>query len=712
MEDSFIIDKIAKQSTYKDWQINNVVQLHRQGATIPFMARYRKEASGSLDEVAIADVIKAYEDLQTLIKRKESILETIRAQGKLTAELESKIRNCFDANVLEDLYLPYKPKRKTKAEIARQRGLEPLAKLIMSQSNADLDQFSKKLISDEVPSIEDALQGARDIIAEWISETDFVRDRARSIYRNSAVIQCKVVKNKAEEASAQTYKVFFDHKESLKRCPSHRFLAMSRGEKEGFLRLKLEIDKESILDWVSRRFIKKSQITATEHILAAIQDGWTRLICPSIENQVMSEYKEVADKEAISVFSKNLVQLLMAAPLGESAVLAIDPGYRTGCKVVCLDANGDFLEDDVFYLFDTESKKNSAAQRLHDLLNRNKISHIAIGNGTASRETEAFIRQTCREDQYNIHIVNEAGASIYSASKIAREEFPKKDVTVRGAISIGRRLQDPLAELVKIDPKAIGVGQYQHDVNQRLLKESLDAVVISCVNKIGVNLNTASEYLLSYLSGIGPSLAKKIVEFRGEHGSFSSLQELKKVPGLGPKAFEQSAGFMRIHHGANSLDSTGIHPETYHIVEKMAFDLDIGIENLIGNKQIVSDISAENYTSKEYGTPTILDIIKELEKPGYDPRGEATVFSFNNNIKTINDLHQGMVLPAIVSNITNFGAFVNLGIKESGLIHISQISHNRISSPHEVLSLGQELVVKVIELDVERKRISVSLKDL
>lgn len=688
--------------------VKNTILLLEDGATIPFIARYRKEYTGGLDEVQIADIQKQLKKLHELSERKESILQSIEEQGKLTPELRQKISNSWHSNEIEDLYLPYKKRKKTKADNARENGLEPLAKIIMSQKGTDIDSAASRYLNDKVQTSEDAISGAKDIIAEWISEDQDIRERLRVNARKFGCIVSKVIPKKKEEADK--YKDYFDFSESLNRCPSHRFLAINRGANEDLLRISLSIDEVRAIQMIEKKYVR-TYGHESNLISEAIEDSYKRLIFPSIETQILNEYKEKADDEAIKVFGINLAQLLMTAQLGQKAVLAIDPGFRTGCKVVCLDANGDFIEYSTIFPHPPQNAVNESINILKSLVYKHNIKAIAIGNGTASRETKAIVDTIQFEAKPEVYVVNESGASIYSASEAAREEFPDKDITVRGAVSIGRRLMDPLAELVKIDAKSIGVGQYQHDVHQPKLKDELDNTVISCVNKVGVNLNTASKHLLSYISGLGPSLAKNIVEFRKSNGDFTDIKELKRVPRLGEKAFEQAAGFLRIKNGKNPLDDTGVHPESYHIVEKMAKQSDVDIQQFINNPTPRKHIQLKDYVSDTIGLPTLNDIMKELDKPGLDPRGEARAFSFDKNIKSVADLSAGMVVPGIVTNLTNFGAFVDIGVKQDGLLHISQISTSFIKNPADVLSLGQELSVRVIDVDVSRNRINLSLLD-
>lgn len=690
-------------------QVIATLELLDGGATIPFIARYRKEMTGSLDEVQVAAIQAESKRLETLLKRRETILQTIREQGKLTPELESKISNCWDATELEDLYLPYRPKRKTRASIARDRGLEPLAKMILEQRERDIELRAEQFITDEVPDTAAALAGARDIIAEWINEDANARTAVRRLYERGATVSAKVFESKREEGAK--YRDYFEYSEPLKHIPSHRLLAIDRAEQEGILRVNIDIEEEQALERLERQFVKANN-AAAEQVILAIKDAYKRLMSPSLETEFRNKAKEKADAEAIQVFTENLRQLLLAAPLGPKHTLAIDPGFRTGCKVVCLDEQGNLLHHTVIFPHPPQSWVMEAGEQVQDLISNYNIQAIAIGNGTASRETDQFIRKVINKNsEVEIFVVSEAGASIYSASEVAREEFPDLDLTVRGAISIGRRLMDPLAELVKIDAKSIGVGQYQHDVDQAKLKESLDQVVISAVNQVGVNLNTASQHLLQYVSGIGPSLAKNIVLFRAENGTFKSRKEVTKVKGLGAKAFEQSAGFLRIPDAPNPLDNSAVHPESYAVVNKMAKDVNESVENVIKNAAIRQQIDIKKYVTETVGLPTLQDILKELAKPGLDPRGEAEVFAFEETVRDISDLKTGMQLPGIVTNLAKFGAFVDIGIKENGLVHISQITNRFIKDPAEVLKLGQKVMVRVVEVDVARKRVQLSMKE-
>ena len=702
---------LSKELQISEKQIAGTIQLLEEGATIPFISRYRKEITGSLDEVQIANISTRMNQLVELEKRRETVLHTIEEQGKLTPELRKKITSTYDPIELEDLYLPYKPKRKTKASVAREKGLEPLALHIMEQSKNNLSELAKSFVSKEkdVSSIEEALQGARDIVAEMISETKEVRSLIRSQFQRQAIVKSSVVKGKDEEGSK--YKDYFEFEEPLQKCPSHRFLAIMRGVNEEILKLSIAPDHDTTIQAIENSVIKKNATRESrEQLDIAIKDSYKRLLQPSIETEFRQMTKEKADLEAIHVFSLNLRQLLLSSPLGQKRIMAVDPGFRTGCKIVCLDSEGNFLFNATIYPHAPQNEIEKSRVLILELANKFKTEAIAIGNGTASRETESFFKGINFPSAVEIFMVNEAGASIYSASKIAREEFPDQDVTVRGAVSIGRRLLDPLAELVKIEPKSIGVGQYQHDVDQSLLHSRLDQVVESCVNLVGVNLNTASKHLLAYVSGVGPALAESIVNFRKEHGQFKSRKQLLKVPRLGEKAFEQCAGFLRIPNSENPLDNSAVHPEAYSIVEKMAKDLKTDIPTLLKDESLQKKIEVKKYLTDEIGLPTLQDIVKELAKPGLDPRQKAKSFSFDDSIKTIDDLKEGLVLPGIVNNLTNFGAFVNIGIKESGLLHISQISNQFIKTPSDVLQLNQQVKVKVVSIDKDRKRVQLTMK--
>ncbi len=688
--------------------IQNTVQLLQEDCTIPFISRYRKDKTGNLDEVLIEQIAKFQKEYEVIVKRKETILKSIEEQNSLTPDLEKKIKHSFDLQELEDFYLPFKKKKKTRADVARENGLEPLAKIIMAQNNDDIDFISTKYLNDKVLNEDEALQGARDIIAEWINENIYVRKQLRRLYERKAIITTKVVKNKKEDQEAQKFNQYFDWSEPLTKAPSHRLLAMIRAENEGFIKFKVEVDIDEAYDIIDE-LVLKSQNATTPHIQLAIEDSYKRLLNPTISNESLQEAKAKADANSIQVFAKNLGQLLLAPPLGEKRILAIDPGFRSGCKVVCLDEKGDLLYNENIYPHAPQNETAMAMKKIRSMVNAYQIDAISIGNGTASRETEFFIKKIAFDKPVQVFIVSEAGASVYSASKIARDEFPNFDVTVRGSVSIGRRLSDPLAELVKIDPKSIGVGQYQHDVDQVKLKEELDTTVIRCVNSVGININTASKHLLSYVSGIGEKLAENIVQYRSEYGPFEDRKQLKKVPRLGDKAFQQGAAFIRISNGKNPLDNSAVHPEAYEIVEKMAKDLKFSLIDLIGNKEKITLIKPENYITPEIGILGIKDIIKELEKPGLDPRKSAKVFEFDPNVKTIKDLRTGMVLPGIVNNITNFGCFVDLGIKESGLVHISQLKAGFVSDVNEVVRLHQHVQVKVTEVDEDRKRIQLTM---
>jgi protein Tex len=702
-----IIEIISLNLGIKENQVLNTVSLLNEGATVPFISRYRKERTGSLDEVQVLNIKEQHEKYTELEKRKDTVLKTIEEQEKLTPELKNRIENCFDAVELEDIYLPFKPKKRTKATIAREKGLEPLAKIMMKQLERSIETRAASFLNDQVETLEDALSGARDIIAEWISENEKARNMVRRGFENSAEIISKVIKGK--ETEAEKYRDYFDWKEPLKKCPSHRLLAMRRGENEGFLRVSIIPDTDKILEHLNRFFVTGLNSCA-DHVEIAVKDSLKRLIQPSIETEFAALSKEKADEEAIRVFAENLKQLLLAPPLGQKRTLAIDPGYRTGCKVVCLDEQGNLLHNETIYPHKPQEDFKMAAKKLTSMVEMYKIEAVAIGDGTASRETEAFIKRLRFDRELRVYMVNEDGASVYSASSIARQEFPQYDVTVRGAVSIGRRLMDPLAELVKIDPKSIGVGQYQHDVDQKKLKNSVDSVVELSVNSVGVNLNTASKHLLTYISGLGPQLAENITIYRKENGPFSSREELKKVPRMGPKAYEQSAGFLRIPDSENTLDNSAVHPESYKIVQQIAKDLKCGIADLVRNDELVSKIDLQKYVTTEVGLPTLTDIRNELLKPGRDPRKPIKIFEFAEGIRSINDLREGMELPGIVNNITNFGAFVDLGIKESGLIHVSELADRFISDPNEIVKLQQHIKVRIKEIDVARKRIQLSLK--
>ncbi|WP_196887158.1 Tex family protein [Aureivirga sp. CE67] len=699
---------ITKQlSDISPKSIENTIALLNDDCTVPFIARYRKEVTGNLDEVQISSIVKWKKQFEEIEKRKKTILKAIEEQGELTDEIREKIDRTFDLTALEDIYLPFKKKRKTKASAAKEKGLEPLAKIIASQKATDIESIALKYTNNEVASVEEALEGARHIIAEWMSENTAVRNNLRREYKKSSFLETKKVKNIENEEEAQKFKDYFDWSEPIQKCPSHRLLAILRAESKGFIKLKNEIDREEGVDLILDKFSRSNHVD--KQVYLAAEDSYKRLLAPSISNETVTSAKEKADDTAIKVFAKNLKQLLLGAPLGEKNILAIDPGYRTGCKVVCLNKQGDLVHNETIFPHAPQKQTTQAMKKINSLISAYKIEAIAIGNGTASRETEAFIKRMRFQKDVQVFIVNEAGASIYSASKIAREEFPNYDITVRGAVSIGRRLADPLAELVKIDAKSIGVGQYQHDVDQSKLKEELDETVFTCVNSVGVNINTASKSLLSYVSGIGDKLAENIVEYRKENGAFSSRNEIKKVKRLGAKAFEQSAAFLRIKNAKNPLDDSAVHPESYPIVERMAKSLKVSLNDLIGNKDLISKIKVNDFVSDKVGIPTLEDIVKELEKPGLDPRKKATIFEFDATIKTIEDLRTGQILPGIINNITNFGCFVDIGIKESGLVHISNLSNTFVSDINEVVSLHQQVKVKVLEVDLTRKRIQLSM---
>lgn len=687
----------------------NVIKLLGEGATVPFIARYRKEMTDTMNEETVADIKKRLEQLDELEKRKEFVLKSIADQEKLTPELEKSINNAETLQDVEDLYLPYKPKRRTKAEIARQKGLEPLAKLIMAQNSDDVNGMAKRFINKEkdVNNEDEALQGARDIMAEWISENINGRNKIRKIYHRDGIISSTLVKSK--EAEAQTYKQYFDFKEPIAKAPSHRILALFRAEEEGLLKVKLSIEANDALNVLDGIFLRNDN-ASTDLVQDAIDDAWKRLLEPSLETEMRALYKEKADEVAVKVFAENLRQLLLAAPLGKKRVLALDPGFRTGCKVVILNELGALVHNETIYPHPPQNEHGKSAAKIAHLVQAYKIDVIAIGNGTAGRETEDFIKSIRFDRDITAVMVNESGASIYSASKVARDEFPDYDITVRGAVSIGRRLMDPLAELVKIDPKSIGVGQYQHDVNQKMLGDELNTVVESCVNAVGVELNSASEQLLSYVSGVGPQLASSIVKYRNENGGFTSRKQLLEVPRLGNKAFEQCAGFLRIHGAKQPLDASAVHPESYHIVEKMAKKLGVKVEELIGNEELITKINPKEFIEKDFGIETINDIIDELKKPGRDPRQTFEVFEFDKNIRTINDLRQGMQLVGIVTNITAFGCFVDVGVHQDGLVHISQMSNSYITDPNQVVKLNQKVRVTVTDVDITRKRISLSMK--
>ncbi len=700
---------IASTLNIKESQVSKTVDLLESGATIPFISRYRKEVTGGLDEVQITAIKEQNDKLNELVKRRETILKSIEEQEKLTPELKNRIENCWNSSELEDIYLPYKPKRQTRAEIARKKGLEPLANIIMLQQRIDVQSKAQAFVKGDVKDVKEAIAGACDIIAEQINEDEYARNSIRNLFQREAVLTSKVVKGKEEEGDK--YRDYFDFSEKLNKVPSHRILAIRRGESEGFLRVNIAPDEDAALERLDKRFLKgDNDNEATNYVADAIEDGYKRLLKPSIETEFGASSKEKADEDSIHVFTENLRQLLLAAPLGEKRVLGIDPGYRTGCKLVCLDAEGNLLHNEIIYPHPPQKEMSKAGSKVVKLVTTYNIDAIAIGNGTASRETEHFITNLRYEKEVQVFVVSENGASIYSASKVAREEFPDYDVTVRGAVSIGRRLMDPLAELVKIDPKSIGVGQYQHDVDQTKLKKSLDLTVESCVNLVGVNVNTASKHLLTYVSGLGPALAQNIVDYRASNGAFRSRKELMKVPRMGEKAFEQCAGFLRIAGAENPLDNSAVHPESYHVVENMAKDLKCTVKDLIDNKDLKKSLKLEKYVSDKVGLPTLNDIIDELDKPGRDPRKGIKVFEFDPNIKTIEDLREGMTLPGIVTNITNFGCFVDVGIKENGLVHVSELADRFVSDPTEVVSLHQHVEVRVLSVDTSRKRVQLSMK--
>jgi uncharacterized protein len=714
---------ISAISQITENQVKKTLALFDDGATIPFVARYRKEVTGGLDETQLEKIVNEHERIQNFEKRRKYILETLAEKEVLTDELKKEIESAQTEQELEDLYLPYKTKRATKAEKARKAGLEPLAKMMMAQRDPDLKNKAQRFISDQFESVDHALQGARDIVAEWMSENSIVRQRLREMFEKFARIESKVVKSKKDDA--ERYRDYWDMQQTLSKIPSHRLLAMRRGENEGFLRVKIEIDEERAQQFMERFFVKRDS-ACREEIELAIKDAYKRLLKPSLENEFAAKSKEKADQQAINIFKTNLQQLLLTAPVGEKRTLAIDPGFRTGCKLVCIDEHGDLLHNETIYPHPPQNEKGRAKSKINQLVNTFKIDAIAIGNGTAGRETEILIKGVRFEKDVEVFVVNEAGASVYSASSIARKEFPKYDVTVRGAVSIGRRLQDPLAELVKIDPKSIGVGQYQHDVDQKMLQSALDQTVINTVNQVGVELNTASEYLLQYVSGLNKGSAQKIVSHRSKINGFKSRKELLKVSGLGPKAFQQCAGFLRIRNGENQqcagflrirngenvLDNTAVHPESYDIVKKMAKSLSVRTEELAGNRELLEKLDLTNFVNEEVGLPTLKDIVEELKKPGRDPRKKAKMFEFDKSLKSIESVEEGMIVPGIVTNLTNFGAFVDIGIKQNGLIHVSEIANEFVDDPTQHLHLDQQVRVKIIGVDVERKRIACSLKQV
>ena len=714
MQQNIIAKLIAQSLQLGIEAVVNTLTLIDEGCTIPFISRYRKERTGGLDEVQIAAISDHYERLKDIEKRKETVLKTIGEQDKLTPELERRINNCWDATELEDIYLPFKPRRRTRAQVAREQGLEPLAKILLLQRERDPETAARRFIVGDVSDIATAIKGAQDIIAEQISEDEHSRQQVRGAYRRTAIITSKVVKSKADSDDAAKFRDYFDWHEPLKRCSSHRLLAMRRGESEGFLRISIDpIDDDECIERLQCHYVYGN--TPCGRLVAdAVADGYKRLLKPAIETEFSNLSKEQADNEAIRVFADNLRQLLLEAPLGQRCVMGIDPGFRTGCKVVCLDAQGSLLHHEAIFPHPPVNKRMQATMHLQQLIEQYHIEAIAIGNGTASRETRAFVEDCISQNAHSpqVFVVSEDGASVYSASKVARDECPDEDVTVRGAVSIGRRLMDPLAELVKIDPKSIGVGQYQHDVDQTKLKQQLDQTVILCVNAVGVNVNTASQHLLQYVSGLGPALAKNIVDYRRENGIFASRTQLKKVPRLGPTAFQQCAGFLRIPNAKNPLDNSAVHPESYAIVECMAKDCGCSVKDLIDHKELRDNIDIHRYVTSEVGLPTLTDIMKELEKPGRDPRQSLEQFEFDSRVQTIDDLQEGMILPGIVTNITNFGAFVDIGVHQDGLVHISQMANRRIAHPSDVVKLHQHIEVKVIEIDTRRNRISLSMKGL
>ena len=690
--------------------IKNTIELLESGATLPFIARYRKELTGNLDEVQIEEIQQASLKFKEIEKRKETILKAIGEQGKLTDELERKIVACDDLVLLEDIYLPFKQKRTTKGDKAKALGLEPLARMMMAQNLTDLESTAERFLNNEVDSIEDALKGAKDIIAEWINENEYIRRNIRWLFERKAIISSTLVKGK--EAEGEKFKDYFDWSEPLKRIPSHRFLAISRGENEGFLRCKISIDQEEALEKIEQAIVKTNYSDLRTKLQEASKDAYKRLISSSIETEFKNTYKAKADEEAIKVFAENLRQLLLAPPLGQKNIMAIDPGFRTGCKIVCLNSLGDLMFNETIYPHPPQNQDTMAAKKINTIVSRYKVQAIAIGNGTAGRETERFIQKMRFNDPVEVYVVNESGASIYSASKVARDEFPEYDVTVRGAISIGRRLMDPLAELVKIDAKSIGVGQYQHDVDQKNLKEGLDRVVESCVNKVGVDVNSASQHLLQYISGLGPQLAQRIVDYRSENGKFTSRKELQKIKGMGAKSYEQAAGFLRISDGKNPLDNSSVHPERYELVKKMAKSVGLSVAEIVRNESAIEQLKLADFIDNEIGLPTLSDLKTELKKPARDPRKAIKRFEFDQTVSKITDLRVGMILPGLVTNITNFGAFVDIGVKQDGLVHISHLANQFVANPNEVVSLQQAVKVKVIEVDEARKRIQLSMKEV
>ena len=702
-----LIDIISREFGFAPGKVKNVVELLDGGATVPFIARYRKEATGSMDEVAIGNIKDMHEKLKAIVQRKDTIIATIEELGKLTPELKERIRNCFDPIELEDIYLPYKPKRRTRATVARERGLEPLADIIFMQQCNDIKNKARNFITQDVPGVDDAIAGACDIIAERVSEDEGARNAMRRLFSRHGMLVSKVIKGK--EADGIKYSDYYEWQENISRISSHRLLAIMRGEEEGFLRVSVIVDNEEAVSQLNRRFVKRFS-PSREYMELAVADGYKRLLAPSIENETRGNSKLRADDEAITVFAENLRQLLMSSPLGQKRVLAIDPGFRTGCKVVVLDSQGNLVHHTVIYPHPPQNNREDASHIITSLVRQYAIEAFAIGNGTAGRETEDFVRSLALDAE--VFSVNEDGASVYSASAVAREEFPDEDVTVRGAVSIGRRLIDPLSELVKIEPRSIGVGQYQHSVDQGKLKERLDVIVESCVNRVGVNLNTATKQILTHISGLGPSLADNIVRYRAENGDFRTRKELLKVPRLGNKAFEQAAGFLRVIGGDNLLDSTAVHPESYGIVMQMAKDAGVSLEQFISDGELRKKVQLSRYVNDKVGMPTLTDIMEALNKRGLDPREQAKAFSFDSNIHEIEDLREGMVVPGLVSNITAFGAFVNIGVHQDGLVHISQLADKYVSSPNDVVKLGQQVMVRVIEVDLKRRRISLSMRNL
>ena len=704
---------ISTELHLQEHAVENTLKLLDEGCTIPFISRYRKERTGGLDEVQITSISNRLSQLQEIAKRKETIVKTITEQQKMTPDLQKRIDSCWDSTVLEDIYLPYKPKRRTRAQVAREQGLEPLATILLMQREPAPKRAAQRFVvaGGSPANVEDALKGAQDIIAEQVSEDERSRNLVRSAFRREAFIESKVVKAKKDSDEAQKYSDYFDWEEPLKRCSSHRLLAMRRGENEGILRISLTIDDEEAVQRLQRNYVHGNG-PCQRLVVEAVEDGYKRLLLPSIETEFARISKERADEEAIKVFSENLRQLLLSAPLGQKRVMGIDPGFRTGCKVVCLDAQGNLLHHEAIFPHPPINHRMQATIHLQEMLKKYQVEAIAIGNGTASRETKEFVAEVLTESAPAVYVVSEDGASVYSASKVARDEFPDEDVTVRGAVSIGRRLMDPLAELVKIDPKSIGVGQYQHDVDQTQLKQSLDQTVESCVNMVGVNLNTASQHLLTYVSGLGPTLAQNIVDYRKENGAFTSRSQLKKVPRLGPSAYQQCAGFLRIPAAKNPLDNSAVHPESYAVVEQMAKDCHCTVSDLINKKELREQIDIHRYVTAEVGLPTLTDIMKELEKPGRDPREQIEEFEFDSSVQTVEDLHEGMELPGIVTNITNFGAFVDVGVHQDGLVHVSQLADRYVSDPTQVVHLHQHVRVRVIGVDLRRNRISLSMKGM